>query len=308
MPPDERLIERLRTGLGWQSAPPAERPALFINPRSGDGKAARAGLADHARRLGIEATVLEPEHDLAGLAADAVRRGADVLGMAGGDGSLAVVAAAAWSGDLPFVCIPAGTRNHFALDVGVLRHHLIGALAAFTDGVERRVDIAEVNDRVFLNNVSLGVYGDAVQAPAYRGKKVRVLLDSARAVLGPDAPAPGVAVTDDAGREHHDPALVLVSNNPYALAGVAPATRPRLDTGRLGVIVLERPGTRRARPDHVWTTPALRIDAPAIVDAALDGEAVRLDPPLRFAIRPLALRVRIPSRHPGMSPSGLRAS
>jgi diacylglycerol kinase family enzyme len=304
MPPDERLIEQLHADVGWRSAPPAQRPVLFINPRSGDGKAARAALAEHARALGIEATVLAPEHDLTELAAEAVAHGADLLGMAGGDGSLAIVAAAALSRDLPFVCIPAGTRNHFALDVGVVRHDLLGALAAFTDGVERRVDVAEVNGRVFVNNVSLGIYGDAVQAPAYRGEKARVLLDSARAVLGADAPARGIVVTDDQGREHRDPAVVLVSNNPYALAGAAPGTRPRLDTGRLGVIVLERPGGS-TRPDHAWTTPALTIEAPGTVDAARDGEAVRLDPPVRFAIRPLGLRVRISARHPGTSPSGL---
>jgi diacylglycerol kinase family enzyme len=226
--------------------------------------------------------------------------------MAGGDGSLAIVAAVALSHDLPFVCIPAGTRNHFALDVGVLRHDVAGALEAFSRGVERRIDIAEVNDRVFLNNVSLGIYGEAVQLPAYRSEKLRVLLESARAVLGPDAAAPGIAVTDDAGREHRDPAVVLVSNNAYAPAGtVAAGTRPRLDSGRLGVIVLERPATRPARPDHAWTSPALQVDAPTTVDAALDGEAIRLNPPLRFAIRPLALRVRIAARHPGGSPSAI---
>ncbi len=308
MRPGDRLIERVHADLGWRAMPPPQRPALFINPRSGDGKAARARLADHARELGIEATVLAPEHDLAELARAAVGRGADALGMAGGDGSLAIVAAAALSHELPFVCIPAGTRNHFALDVGVLRHDLVGALEAFSRGVERPIDIAEVNGRVFLNNVSLGIYGDAVQVPAYRSAKLRVLLESARAVLGRDAAAPGIAVTDDTGREHRDPAVVLVSNNAYELTGtVAPGTRPRLDSGRLGVIVLERPATRPARPDHAWTSPTLHIDAPATVDAALDGEPIRLDPPLRFAIRPLALRVRIAARHPGRSPSAISA-
>jgi diacylglycerol kinase family enzyme len=249
--------------------------------------------------------VLEPEHDLGQLAAAAVDAGADVLGMAGGDGSLATVAAAAMSHDLPFVCIPAGTRNHFALDVGVLRHDLLGALAAFTSGVERRVDVAEVNDRIFLNNVSLGIYGDAVQMPEYRGDKLRVLLETARTVLGPGAAAAGIAVTDDVGRAHHDPAVILVSNNPYELAGAAPATRRRLDAGRLGVIVLERPAIRPARPDHAWTAPVLQIDASAALDAALDGEAVQLIPPLRFAVRRRALRVRIAAGHPGTSPSGL---
>ena len=92
--------------------------------------------------------------------------------MAGGDGSLAVVAAAAAAHGLPFICVPAGTRNHFALDLGVDRHDVAGALDAFSDGVERRIDLAEVNGRVFLNNVSLGIYGEAVRQSAYRDAKI----------------------------------------------------------------------------------------------------------------------------------------
>ena len=106
---------------GWRPADPPRRPVLFINPRSGDGKAARARLAERAREAGIEAVTLDPGQDLAALAGDAAAAGADVLGMAGGDGSLAVVAAVAAAHGIPFVCVPAGTRNHFALDVGVDR-------------------------------------------------------------------------------------------------------------------------------------------------------------------------------------------
>ena len=154
-------------------------PVLFVNPKSGGGKAARAGLAERARERGIDVIVLRPDDDLAALVDDAVARGADALGVAGGDGSLAVVAAAALAHGLPFVCVPAGTRNHFALDVGVDRGDLVGSLDAFTDGVERRIDVAEVNGRLFLNNVSLGIYGDAVRQPAYRDAKARTLLETA---------------------------------------------------------------------------------------------------------------------------------
>ena len=170
---------------GWRPADPPRRPVLFINPRSGDGKAARARLAERARDTGIEAVILDPGQDLAALAGDAAAAGADVLGMAGGDGSLAVVAAVAAAHGIPFVCVPAGTRNHFALDVGVDRHDVAGALDAFTDGVERRIDAAEVNGRMFLNNVSLGIYGDAVRSPAYRDAKARTLLETAAEVMGP---------------------------------------------------------------------------------------------------------------------------
>ncbi len=289
--------------MGWQRVEPARRPVLLINPHSGNGTAGRVSLAERARALGIEPLILSTEHDLAELAARAVERGADVLGMAGGDGSLATVAATALAHGLPFVCVPAGTRNHFALDVGIVRHDVIGALAAFTDGLERRIDVAQVNGRLFLNNVSLGIYGEAVGQARYRDEKLRTLLDTARDVLSPAGAVQEMKLTDDEGRVHHDPAVVLVSNNPYALARGS-ATRPRLNTGKLGVVVLERPAAGPRRPDHAWTAPSLSVDAPATVNAGLDGEAISLAPPLRFETRHLALRVRISSHHPGVSPSG----
>ena len=202
--------------------------------------------------------VVRPEDDVPALVADAVVRGADVLGIAGGDGSLAIVAASAVAHGLPFVCIPAGTRNHFALDIGVDRRDLVGALDAFTDGVERRVDVAEVNGRLFLNNVSLGIYGDAVRQPAYRDAKARTLLHTAANVLGPSAPATGLAVVDELGRLHSDPAVVLVSNNAYSQEPTRPlGTRATLAGGRLGVVVLDtaRPGQD---PGRSWT--ARRLD------------------------------------------------
>jgi diacylglycerol kinase family enzyme len=289
---------------GWRPADPPRRPVLFVNPRSGDGKAARSGLAERAREKGIESVLLAPGQDLAALAREAAAGGADALGMAGGDGSLAVVAAVAAAHGIPFVCVPAGTRNHFALDVGVDRHDVIGALDAFTSGVERQIDTAEVNGRVFLNNVSLGIYGDAVRSPAYREAKVRTLLETAAEVMGPSAEAPALSLVDDLEREHRHLTLVLVSNNAYALdRPVAQGTRPALDGGQLGIVVLDAPGDSPRPPGRAWSAPRLEVNAPDPVHAGIDGEAIDLAPPLRFAIRPAALRVRISSRHPGASPS-----
>jgi diacylglycerol kinase family enzyme len=291
---------------GWQAAKPARRPVLFVNPASGGGRAAQAGLIERARERGINARVLGPHDDLAALVDEAADDGADALGVAGGDGSLGVAAAAARAHGLPFVCIPAGTRNHFALDVGVDRDDLVGALDAFGDhGVERSIDVAEVNGRVFLNNVSLGIYGEAVQQAAYRDAKLRTLLETTAEVVDPSRAAPELRLVDDLGREHRHPAVVLVSNNPYALdRPVAPGTRPRLDGGELGIVVLDRPRPRADPPARVWSAPHLAVDATASVHAGVDGEAVELDAPLAFVIRPGALRVRISSRHPGVSPSG----
>jgi diacylglycerol kinase family enzyme len=267
---------------------------LFVNPKSGGGKATRAGLAERARELGVDAIVMRPEDDLATLVDDAVVRGADALGAAGGDGSLAVVAEAALAHDLPFVCVPAGTRNHFALDVGVDRSDLVGSLQAFTDGVERRIDVAEVNGRLFLNNVSLGIYGDAVRQPTYRDAKTRTLLETAVQVLGPSAPADGLELVDDRGCAHRDPAVVLVSNNPYAFDPPrAPGTRPALDSGQLGVVVLDRRASGQTSA-RTWTAKHLEVIANAPVHAGIDGEAIDLSSPLRFATRPGALRVRLP--------------
>jgi diacylglycerol kinase family enzyme len=291
---------------GWRVVDPPLRPVLFVNLRSGDGKAARAGVVERAGERGIHAVVLGPHQDLAALVDNAVADGADALGMAGGDGSLAVGAAVAAAHRLPFVCVPAGTRNHFALDLGVDRDDLVGALAAFGEqGVERSIDVAEVNGRVFLNNVSLGIYGEAVQETGYRDAKMRTLLETTAEVLGPTQGARGLRLVDDLGREHRDPAVVLVSNNPYALdRPVAPGTRPRLDGGELGVVVLDRPRPREDPPARVWSATHLAVDAKGPVHAGVDGEAVELEAPLSFVIRAGALRVRISSRHPGVSPSG----
>jgi diacylglycerol kinase family enzyme len=255
-------------------------------------------LAETARALGVTCLELRPGQDLAILVSEAIDAGADAVGMAGGDGSLAVVAAAAIAHDLPFVCVPARTRNHFALDVGVERHDITGSLAAFTDGVERVIDVGEVNGRVFLNNVSLGVYGDAVQRPGYRDAKTRTLLETAHGVLGPSGAAPQLRLVDDRGREHAAPAVLLVSNNPYALEPPFPrGTRPRLDTGRLGLAVLDRPDGPRPGPGYAWTATTLDLHAAGPLHAGVDGEPVTLPADAQFTSRPGALRVRIARRH-----------
>ena len=126
---------------GREAADPPRTPVLFVNPRSGGGAAARARVAERAREQGIEVVELGGDQELRGLVDQAVAGGADALGMAGGDGSLAVVAAAASAHELPFICVPAGTRNHFARDLGLDPGDPAGALSAFGDGVEGRIDL-----------------------------------------------------------------------------------------------------------------------------------------------------------------------
>jgi hypothetical protein len=229
--------------------------------------------------------------------------------MAGGDGSQAIVAEIAAQHDLPYACIPAGTRNHFALDLGVDRDDVVGALDAFVDGGERRVDLGEVNGRVFVNNVSLGVYAEAVQRSGYREAKIRTLLEALPDALGPDADGGKLEWRGPGGEAHHTAAAILVSNNRYRLGKmVGSGTRPRMDAGVLGVTVVPAPADRDEAagsgvPWREWSAESFEVGADAPVAAGIDGEAATLDPPLRFRMHRGALRARIALQHPGASPS-----
>ncbi|HET7444882.1 MAG TPA: diacylglycerol kinase family protein [Solirubrobacterales bacterium] len=287
--------------------PPPKHPVLFVNPRSGEGRATEVGLAEAARQIGIETVELEPGQDLEQLVRDAVGRGADGLAMAGGDGSQALVATIAAEHDLPYACIPSGTRNHFALDLGVDREDVVGALDAFVDGGERYVDLGEVNGRVFVNNVSLGVYAQAVSQDEYRAAKIRTLLETLADTLGPEGEAAELRWGDEHGAAHVSTALILISNNVYRMgATIGSGTRPRLDEGVLGIVDFEPPipgPESSAGRYRELKQPEFEIDADGPVPLGVDGESLTLEPPLRFRIRPKTLRVRISHRHPGASPS-----
>ena len=300
------------------STHPAARTArarsgvLLINPKSGGGKAERFDLAGEARKRGIRPVVLERGDDLLKLAEQALSDGADVIGMAGGDGSQALVATVAMRHNVPHVCIPAGTRNHFALDLGLDRDDVIGALDAFTDGVERRIDLASVNEHVFVNNASLGVYAEVVQSDAYRDAKLETWTQMLPELLGPGAPPIDLEFEGPDGTELSDAPLVLVSNNPYQLTSLAGAgTRARLDTGRLGLVaaritaasdiaefvMFETVGqAQRFHGLLEWSEVRFEVRSSSPVAVGLDGEALMLEPPLQFVSLPGALRVRLPER------------
>ncbi len=267
-------------------------PVLFINPRSGGGTAQHHDLAGQCRARGIEPILLERGEDLESLATAAVSSGADVIGMAGGDGSQGVVAAVAAAQDLPYVCVPAGTRNHFALDIGIDREDLIGALDAFHHGSERRIDLAQVNGRVFVNNASMGLYGKIVQSPEYRDAKLRTVITMLPELVGPGAHSFDLRFTDPEGAEYAGAPLVLVSNNRYELDPIKnKGTRGKIDQGTLGVVVaLDDPISHRWRE---WTTPTFEVQSGDTIEIGLDGEAIKVDSPLRFESLPLALRIRV---------------
>jgi diacylglycerol kinase family enzyme len=291
----------------------AEQPVLIMNPKSGGGKAERFRLADECRRRGIKPVLLTPGDDLRQLAEDAVSQGADAIGMAGGDGSQALVASVAAQAGLPYVCVPAGTRNHFALDLGLNRDDVVGALDAFADGVEHRIDLATVNGRTFVNNASLGLYAKVVQSPEYRDAKLRTAAEMLPDMLGPEAAPLDLCFTGPDGAEHHTAHLILISNNAYQLVPMegGVGTRERLDTGLLGIVAvsigdaaeanaffaLEAFGQGRRYGGWMeWTAPRFEITSAAEVEIGVDGEALQMRPPVVFESKPGALRVRLP-RH-----------
>jgi diacylglycerol kinase family enzyme len=298
---------------------PAVRPVLLMNPKSGGGKVERFHLVEEARRRGIEPIVVGPGDDLLRLAEQAVARGADVLGMAGGDGSQALVAGVAAAHDVAFVCVPAGTRNHLAMDLGLDRDDVVGALEAFGAAVERRIDLGLVDNRVFVNNATMGLYAKIVQSPTYRDHKVDTALELLPAMLGPGATPFDLRFTSPDGTEYQSADLILVSNNRYELSHPEGfESRRRLDAGILGIVAarLQSPGeaarfartqasgpTRRPGDWAEWTDTSFEVRSRQPVEVGVDGEAMLLNPSIRFRIIPGALRVRIPSQAPGYSPA-----
>jgi diacylglycerol kinase family enzyme len=260
---------------------------LLVNPRSGDQSPTAADLEREARRRGVEVHVLDPDDDVEAIAREAQ---AEAVGMAGGDGSLAPVAAVALDRELPFVCIPFGTRNHFARDLGLDRDDPIGALAAF-DGTERRVDVGEVGDRLFLNNVSLGLYARLVHRRE-RHRRREQALAGVRALGLVASERHGLHVRVDG--VPLSVRILLVASNAYELDLFELGERERLDAGELHVYAahgwLPRHWSERVGQSFRVETD----DGP--LEAAVDGEPEELASPLEFRIRPQALRVLVPPR------------
>ncbi|MGW5570515.1 diacylglycerol kinase family protein [Nocardia thailandica] len=295
-------------GAAEPLAPAPRRPFLIMNPRSGGGKVGRFDLRRKAEQLGAEVALLDGPTDVAALARAAVARGADLLGVAGGDGTQALVAGVAAEHDLPFLVISAGTRNHFAMDLGLDRGDPAAGLDALRDGTELRVDLGRINGLPFVNNASFGVYAEIVRSPAYRDDKAATVLRLLPDLLAGDTANRLVAHIGDTSVE--GPQAVLVSNNPYGTTDLAGLSRrDRLDRGALGAVTLSVSGTRDAigliRGAHSTgliqaTAPEVVVDAAAArIPVGVDGESLQLDTPVRCVIEPGALRVRVPRSRPG---------
>ena len=303
----DAIPERMRE----YEVPPPRRPFLIMNPRSGGGKVTRFGLKDKAEALGAQVALLEGPGTVAvgELARTAVAEGADLLGVAGGDGTQALVAGIAAEHDIPLLVISAGTRNHFALDLGLDREDPSRCLDALKDGVELKVDLGFIADRPFVNNASFGAYAAVVQSPAYRDDKRHTTMEMLPDLLvgqrGPHLVARAANVTIDG------PQAVLVSNNVYGMGDIAGlGRRARLDRGNLGLFAVtvssavQAAGLMRGTQSRGLTRLVGRevtVDADtAQIPVGVDGEALSLEVPVRCMIRPAALRVRVPRDRPGV--------
>jgi diacylglycerol kinase family enzyme len=302
------------------AAGPAERPAdaalrpyLIMNPRSGGGKVERFRLREKAVALGAEVDTLAGPGwiDVGELAAHAAGDGADLLGVAGGDGTQALVADVAAQWRVPLLVICAGTRNHFAMDLGLDRDDPSRCLDALRDGVELSVDLGVIGGRVFVNNASFGAYAEIVRSPAYREDKVGTALRMLPDLIGGHQ-GPRLDVRVDGRAVLTSPQAVLVSNNPYESGDIAGlGRRARLDAGVLGVVgvkvesgaqaagLLSRRGQERALTRFTGHEVVIDADAPSI-PVGIDGESVLMPTPVRCTIRPHALRVLVPRVRPGV--------
>jgi diacylglycerol kinase family enzyme len=307
-------VDAEKAGMPTHEVPAPKKPFLVMNPRSGGGKVTRFGLKEKAEAMGAEVALLDGPDiiDVAALARDAVARGADLLGVAGGDGTQALVAGIAAQYDLPFLVVSAGTRNHFALDLGLDREDPSTCLDGLTDGVEIRVDLGVIGGRTFVNNASFGAYAAIVQSPAYRDDKTRTTLNMLPDYLAGQRGARLSVRIGDVTVE--GPQAVLVSNDPYGstdLAGLG--RRARLDHGVLGVVAVSVANARQAvgllRRNHRrgltrLTGTEVVVDADhAEIPVGIDGEAIIMPTPVRCTTTPKALRVRVPRNRPGVPPA-----
>jgi diacylglycerol kinase family enzyme len=288
-------------------------PFLIINPHSGDGRALKSHLAQWAERLGTQVHLLQPGETVEQVAREAVGQGADVLGISGGDGSIGAVAGVAIEHDVPVVVLAGGTRCHFAKDLGLSPERLNDGLAGFA-GIERRVDVAEINGRTFVNNVSFGVYGDIVGHAEYRQHK----LAAASEVLG--GLVRGERSLYDLRFRHgyriyQQAAMVLVGVNRYETWNLLElGRRHRLDEGVLQVTALTRldddvvkglvtltglasiGGGMELADCQQWTTAVFRLaSADDQIVVGIDGESVTVRQPATITLKPQALRLLVPA-------------
>jgi diacylglycerol kinase family enzyme len=290
------------------------QPVLIINPKSGNGRAIKAGIDKRAKALGIKVIITKKGDSIEGLARQAVADGVDVLGVSGGDGTLGAVAKVALEHDLPLVILPGGTRCHFARDAGFDPERITDALASF-HGIERPVSVGVINGRVFLNNASFGLYADIVDSPDYRDHKVATSRKVLQSILEGDRPAYDLHFRDQAGKQHRRAVQILVGVNPYeTLNLIELGHRKSLSTGQLQVtvvtklddttiaqlmttITLKQLFTSKLPTNFLqWETTNFRVTSKSRqIVVGVDGEREKYDSPVTISLYPTQLRLMVPA-------------
>jgi YegS/Rv2252/BmrU family lipid kinase len=298
--------------------PVTDSIAVVLNASSGvdadgpDADAVRAAFAAHG--LIADIATLEPDGDLDALLDKVMARRPACVVAAGGDGTInAVATRVADDGESTLGVLPMGTLNHFAKDLGIPLD-LAGAVQVIADGHRNTVDIGEVNDRVFLNNASIGLYAtivvDREQQQRHLGRSKWWALAQATwaAIREPDTFETVVFVDGEELRRRTP--FIFVGNNDYVVQGPGMGQRACLDDGALSIYVL-RPKTAlglvwlalralvgRVSDQHdldAISTTEMTVEAHAArIEVARDGEVDTFDTPLRFKVRPRALKVFAP--------------
>jgi diacylglycerol kinase family enzyme len=289
-----------------------KKPYLIINPKSGNGRAIKAHVDVLAQEMGVKVLVMKKEDRLENLAAKAIGGGADVLGISGGDGSIGTIAKLALENGLPIVVLPGGTRCHFARDLGLDPKRIADALEGF-NGVERRIDVADINGRIFLNNASFGLYADIVNHPDYRDNKAAVTREVLRSIVSGEKDLYDLSF-NYGKRKFKKAAQVLVGVNSYNTIDLFEmGHREQLDGGVLQITAvtllndtvakkllesISKGLVRRSTmPEGIyqWTNKSFILSSPSkTVAVGVDGESEDYSSPITIRIMPGALRVYVP--------------
>jgi diacylglycerol kinase family enzyme len=294
------------------------RVSVLIN-RGGGAVAADPAIADKAAKaltdVGVGAQVeLIKGGDYAVRCRAIAERGDELLIVGGGDGTVSAAASALIGTETLLGVLPLGTLNHFARDLRIPMD-LGEAARLIASRKERRVDVGEMNDRVFINNSAIGLYPlmvidrDLQRKRLGRSKRLAMLVASMRTLVRFNHRRLTLTVNEErTGRV--DTPLLFVGNNDYRIDIGAPGRRERLDAGVLCVMVMRKKTRRgmigasiralleRSRADdmvRIEDVKRLRVGSHrSQLAVSLDGEVVRAEPPIEYNIRKKALRVIAP--------------
>lgn len=282
---------------------------------TGDDAKARQQVAAALAKAGIDGKVeLLDGEQLARRAKRLVSAGTKLMIVGGGDGTISAAAGAAADSKTTLGILPMGTLNHLARDLGI-SFDLDEAAAVIASGKLHRIDVAELNGRIFVNNCAIGLYPlmvvdrESQQKRLGRSKRLAMLVASARTLVRYHHHRLTLTINGNA-KEVVETPLLFVGNNDYKIDMPAAGRRQTLDDGHLSVLVLRskaragmiaavlRALVGRARPDdleHIENVETLRVTGRrSHYNVAMDGETVKLAPPLDYRIRKRALRVMAP--------------